>query len=348
MSAIVPPGTGDVVLTLTGVRSLTHLVYASSYISSLRAVLDARDDASRIVVDYRGSGAFLGRDAVGDAAAAFWLSADGAADVRLPTGVPADDAAGRHVLLCVGAPGIKPWLRMIVSRRGRLSPVVVIDEGIGSYGTWRTRRAAYLRQGGREPRATIRALAVSAASSLLTAQRWSLYRPDRQGRWQVVPDVASPFRTVARPAAGDHDATVVYLTQPWVELGLISERRYVEHLAWVAAAAREAGIRLAVRPHPSESAERYRSMGDVMVLASGTPAELDPEVLGAQLVLGADSTALLNVAAIHGIPAMRVGLPELDRLEANLAAGQRSLLDTYLPAPVREADVPRILASTRD
>lgn len=61
------------------------------------------------------------------------------------------------------------------------------------------------------------------------------------------------------------------------------------------------------------------------------PAELDPDVAGATVVIGATSSALLNIKALFGTPAIRVVTPELSHLDAQLSARQRSLLDAFLP-----------------
>ncbi|MGL5818702.1 MAG: hypothetical protein ACRCYR_14140, partial [Phycicoccus sp.] len=83
-------------------------------------------------------------------------------------------------------------------------------------------------------------------------------------------------------------------------------------------------------PHPAEDVRRYGSRD----LVDGVgPAVLDRAVTTAAVVLGADSTALLNIAAVHGTPAMRVSVPRLDHLVAGLGARQRRLLDAYLPPP---------------
>ena len=42
----------------------------------------------------------------------------------------------------------------------------MVDEGIGSYGNWRSRRAAYVRKGGREPEVSLRAAAVAGANAV--------------------------------------------------------------------------------------------------------------------------------------------------------------------------------------
>lgn len=318
-------------VTLSGVRSTTHLVHAASYLRDL-----AGRGAPAITVDYLGSGRFLGRDNVAQEDARRLLGVDGLVRVREPRGRERWSArpGERRVYLSVGVPGIKPYLRLVAGDPARRPRVVVIDEGIGSYGDWRTRRAAWRRQGGREPWPTVRAGAVSAADRLLTDERWALYEEGADGTWRVVDQVAEEFRRLTR-GPGGAAGRAVFLTQPWVDLGLVREASYLSHIEAVAASCDTAGLRLEVRPHPAERAERYAGFD---VARGGGPAELDRGVATAVVVLGADSTALLNVAAVHARPALRVGMPELDHLQAGLGPRQRRLLDAFLPParPPRE------------
>ena len=140
-------------------------------------------------------------------------------------------------------------------------------------------------------------MVVGTGQHVLTGVHWSLYR--RAGpAWQVVPEVAEEFRLRvdgSAPAPG----AAVYLTQPWPDLGVMSERAYLDHLSAVRDASARAGLALVLRPHPSESPARYRGFA----LTAGTgPAELDREVTEASVVVGSNSTALLNLAAVHGTP----------------------------------------------
>ena len=54
-------------------------------------------------------------------------------------------------------------------------------------------------------------------------------------------------------------------------------------------------------------------------------------LIGAAGVVGGTSTALLNLAALHGLPSARLVVPGLEHLEDELGADQRALLDAYLP-----------------
>ncbi|MFW5469395.1 hypothetical protein ACOCJ4_05045 [Knoellia sp. CPCC 206435] len=338
-------------MTLAGVRSATHLLHAGGYLRHLLATT-----TGSVVVDYLGSGTFLGRDPVRDEHLHTLLPHDARLTLRVAGGpaVPAGPAgragrAGRagagagareerRILLSVGTPGIKPYLRLLARERSR-PEVVVVDEGIGTYGDWRTRRDAWRRQGGREPWPTVRSLAVTAASRLLTDHRWALYE-DVGGTWRVVPEVAAAFAaSVAGLAATSSPSRLaVYLTQPWVEMGLVPAEAFEGHLRQVAQACTDAGLELAVRPHPAERGGRYAAWHE---LGRDQPAELDSAVLAAAVVLGTDSTALLNLAAVQGRPALRVSVPQLRHLEQGLGRRQRALLDTFLPTPLdpRQRDV---------
>lgn len=326
-------------VVVAGVRSTTHLVHAASWLRHL-----AEREPGPVVVDYRGSGPFLGRDNVDAGDARRLLGLDGQLAYRAP-----GDGAGepgrpgrRRVLLSVGAPGIKPYLRLLRADPAHRPEVVVVDEGLGSYGTWRTRRAAYRRQGGREPWPTVRSVAVSGAGVLLTGTRWALYEQQQAGQWRLSAAVSAEFRRrlTGSPAPAGR---AVYLTQPWTALGLLTPAAFRAHLAEVEGACARAGLDLVVRPHPAERREAY----DGVVLDPGHgPAELDRAVVSSA-VLGSDSTALLNVAALYGTPAVRVWLPELALLDRGLAPRQRSLLDAFLPAPVPLASLTAALTAAR-
>lgn len=316
------------VVVLSGVRTVTHLVYASSY---LRHLLRQQQRAIRLTV--LGTGPTTdhpdGREAT--ARHLLHLLPD---DERLrwsftEPGQPWWHVPADAVLLSVGAPATRALARLVTAHRGRRPQVVVVDEGIGSYGTWRTRRAAYLRQGGAGPWSTMRAVTVASAARLVPDVRWSLYSRSGSG-WVVNDEVADEFRLRlggGAPAPG----RAVYLTQPWSHLGVMSHEAYAAHLGGVRLVCATVGLGFTLRPHPWEDPDRYAGLP---VLSARGPAELDREVTEASVVIGANSTALLNVRAIHGTRVARVTAPELARLDAGLSRRQRSLLDAFLPAAV--------------
>lgn len=309
---------------LSGVRSVTHLLYASSYLHHLIA-----DTGASVTLVDLGLGQYLGRANVtaqnlremcGDDPELTLVGTDGAP----PWHGNRDE---RCVYMGVGAPGIKPYLRLRLANPSRRLHVVVIDEGLGSYGDWRTKRDALRREGGREPWASLRSSAVSAARRTLTDERWALFRQVGTD-WLIDDRVAATFR--ARVTVPASPARVcVFLSQPWVDLRILSEAAYLAHVSRVAEACRSAGLGFVLRPHPAEPAGRYAGF---QTTVDRGPAELDPDVWGASVVIGATSTALLNTRALYGTPAIRVVAPECAHLDDQLSPGQKSLLDAFLPA----------------
>lgn len=300
-------------------RSPTHLVYAASYVRSL-----LEDGAGPVevvavgAVDYLGGVPFTGEEL------AAGLPTHPALTVRAAS-VDEFRRTSRAVeLVCVGAPTVRGWASFVASHRGRRPRVVVVDEGLGSYGDRDSRRRAYRRQGGSRLRSATRAAVVASGNRLLCDRRWALYRQGAGGRWEVVDSVADEFRRRLHghaPPAG----RAVYLTQPWAPLGVLAPDAVRRHVEDVRAATAALGLELHVKRHPWDRGD----VDDLPSLGPG-PAELDRAVVGADLVLGTHSSALLNVAALHGTPTVRLDVPALGGLEDALTARQRDLLDAFL------------------
>lgn len=309
-------------VVLTGVTSVTHLVYAASY---LRDLLQ-HTEVPITVVD-TGARSFLGRANVGPDDVDRILPRDARLVIERPSGAARwlAEPGEERIYLSVGVPGIKPWLQQVRADPRRRPRVVVIDEGIGSYGSFRTRRDAWRRQGGREPWPTVRSLAVTGADRVLADERWSLYRRESSGVFGVVDVVADEFR---RQVHGQPDPSprVVFLAQPWVDLGLMDDAGYLAHIDGVRRVVESAGYAFQVRPHPAEDVARYAGLA---VMSGQGPAEVDAEVVSAAAVVGASSTAQLNVAAVHGVPSFRVVPTEVAHLDEQLSRDQRDLLATF-------------------
>ncbi|HMR49657.1 MAG TPA: hypothetical protein PKE40_01980 [Arachnia sp.] len=307
-----------------GLTSLTHVVYGASWLRELRA---RRTGGITVALakthSFLGSGLLTLDDVAGQLA--------GIDALRVVPAPPSPQIPRRYqaTYLSVGAPGLRDWTRLHRANPLSRIPVVVTDEGLSSYGTWRTRRDAWLREGGTEPHTTVRALAVAGARQALTSTSWLLHRRSAAG-WTVHEPIADEFRR--RAERGAPGTLAVFCSQPWVELGLVTASQYTAFVLNVARQAERAGLSFAVRPHPVEDASRYAP--EVRVVAGDSPAEFDPLCVDAAVVLGASSTALINLAAVHGVPTVRVSHPAVAELDRGLSRDQESLIDTYLGAPV--------------
>ncbi len=317
---------------VSGVASASHLVPVAACV---RTLLDRAGPSGVTVVDL-GLVRFLGQPRVAEADLRAVLPDDPRLHVRHAHG-PADWAGRpgeRLVYVAVGAPGIKAWLRLVSTNRRR-PRCLVVDEGLGTYGGWRSRWAAGKRESRRgvraRLRALVRALAVTAAARLLTDERWALYLRGPDG-WHTDPRLAQEYRRRLAPsAAGTSPPDAVLLSQPWVELGQLTERRYVAVLREVERICAAAGLSLVVRPHPAEDRRRLAGM---RLQDAAVPAELDRSVVDAAQVLGWNSTALVNLHALHGTPVLRLALPELGAVERGMSDRQRSLLGAFVAGPV--------------
>ena len=314
---------------VSGVASASHLVPVAACV---RSVLDATGDATVTVVDL-GVVRFLGVQRVSEEQLTAALPED--PRLRVVHARTPEDRVARPqealVYVAVGAPGIKPWLRLVAANRRR-PRCLVVDEGLGTYGGWRARWAAGRREGRGALaglRAPVRALAVTASATLLTDERWALHTLAPDG-WRTDPRLAAEYRR-RLPPAGAPASVAVLLSQPWVRLGLLSAERYAEALREVERVCASAGLALLVRPHPAEDPA---DLAGLPLQQSALPAELDRRVVDAAVVLGWNSTALVNVVALHGTRALRLTLPELDAVEQTMSSRQRSLLAAFVPGPL--------------
>lgn len=317
------------VVLLTGVVSRTHLLYAASWLREQQRVgRPVRE------VAVRAPRPFLGELRVTTDECLRVLSEAVAAPVRMERAAEwTTNGGGPSILLCIGAPALRQVFHAVRSGR-RVPHVVVVDEGLGSYGDRTTRAAAYRRNGDSPLWSRVRAIAVALGRDRLTHERWATYVRSAD-RWHVNVAVADEFRrrVAGRPPG---PGTAVLLTQPWPALGAMSESAYRSHVEEVARQCDEAGLDLVIRPHPADSVDRYRAL---RVMTHDLPAELDRGVIEADVVLGAASTALLNLAAFHGTRCVRVRPDELRAMDEQLGADQAAVLDTFLPPPLAPADL---------
>lgn len=301
-------------ITISGIRGASHLIYLSAW---LRTVLDDPDaEATVRIVEHSARPLPMPLDPL------FEIS-DRLQRVDAHPSSPAP-----HDYVSIGTPGIKPWVRLRIEHRRDRLRAVAIDEGLGSYATWRQRRRAIVREGGSEPWATVRSLAADVSGRFLADERWRLHRRTNAG-WELNERIAAEFRCAAPPRSPSDD--VVYLTQPWVGLGAVEVSDYLSYLHEAARHVEHLGLRFRVRPHPAERLELY----DGFNLAPGRgPAEFDADVINARTLVGESTTALLNMAAIHGSQAIQLRGPLPQFTSEWLSDDQRALFAHYLGGPI--------------
>ena len=315
-------------VVVTGLRAPRHAVHAHTYLADLAGRTEAPVGVE-----------VLGPRPAQEGYAERLLSLDGRLALRHTDRLPDPDPAERVVLLGVGA--LDPVLAArLTARRRRRAHGVVVDEGLASYGGPAALRAERLREGRGRAAVTVRSVAQGAASRVLETERWALYRRTSAGSWRVSRRVGDPMRQLLTGQRG-RPGRAVYLTRPWVDLGLLTQEGYLDHLSRTRAALARSGLDLVVRPHESEDPARY---ADFECLPVAGPAELDRAVVGADVVLGNDSTSLLALAAIWLVPAIRMRHRDLAGLEPPLRGAQPSLVRAYVPRTATVAELATLLA----
>lgn len=326
-------------IVMTGVKSRSHLLHISALIRTILAT----EHIIGVRVTLRPQSAFLHAQAVGVSDVRQLLPDDARIQVE-------DASASAHpwtfepdavaLYVSVGAPGLKAWTQLKRANGARRFITVVTDEGIGTYGGVRQRTSAQQRQGVKAPTAFAKSFVIAGAARVLTDVRWTGYIHTEQG-WQLRPEFADELRLQMQAASydnayGDMSQCAIIVTQPFADMGVISSDDQVKYVQALADAARKAGLRPLVRPHPAEDRNRYDEF-DVM---DGLGAiELDPRVQQASLVLGGPSTGLVNLAGVSAVPVLWVSIPGLEYLDTNISRAQREIFTSFLGAPVNVRDV---------
>ncbi len=285
-------------IAVSGVRSSLHALHLVAWLND---DLDASPDAVRIRC----------------------LDSISAAQLEsYRPGLVSDDPGVPVCYVCVGNPS--PRLALELYRQGFRGGIVVIDEGLGSYGNAYRRYQALRREGRSWARGVARALVRQTIRHW--GQRWPSYRRV-DGRWEPNPVVGAEFRRRA-PQPDPDPQRVVLLLQPWRSLGIQSASEQRQVIQRIDEVVRVAGGHLLVRPHPVDRDHLIES--DVEVSSTSGLAEHDPVVLGAGLVIGETSTSLINLAAFLARPTLAVRTPATP----GISRVQFDLLTTFVGPPI--------------
>ena len=298
-------------LAVSGARNPTHGLYVFGYVRSLAAsgVVSVNIDDC-------------------DASGVFETDTLRSLTGGLPLAVTFDSlpVADIDTYVAIGRVGLRTWASI---RRVRSVRCVVVDEGLGGYGSSYSAFTAMRREGSGWVSGVRRSVGV-AISGAIPHVDWRLFRTVGR-RWEARDDVAAELRGLA--AAGVESAVAggpraVYFSQPWPELGLMAENQHIAKLQAIKDIAKGAGYELSIRPHPLEP--RYRFADADWERGIDGPAELDPLLSGFDVFIGETSSALLNLSVLRSKVGIRVTFPDLVSSTLPLSSGQRRLLDTFL------------------
>lgn len=205
---------------------------------------------------------------------------------------------------------------------------VVIDEGIGTYAGFSYRYQAFCRENKPGvPEKLLYCLIYPTNQHILKSRYlidydWRLIHKEPFGKLSLNNTAISCYRDTFRKdnspdmaEAGSPD--ILLITQPLVELGLVSLSSYQNILSRLGKTASAAGLSVMVKCHPAEEQAIYGEYG-FKVIESRNTAESIISQLQPRLVLGFSSTALINSSIMfqiksHSILKLLPGSAELKK-----------------------------------
>jgi len=188
---------------------------------------------------------------------------------------------------------------------------VVIDEGIGTYAGLAYRYQAFCRENKPGiPGKLLYCLIYPANQHILKSRYlidhdWRLIRRGAFGKLSLNNIAISCYRDTFRKdsshgAAEDDRPDILLITQPLVELGLVTPSCYQDILSRLKNIASAAGLSVMVKCHPAEGQAVYGEYG-FKVIESSSTAESIISQLRPHLVLGFSSTALVNSSIMFSV-----------------------------------------------
>lgn len=221
--------------------------------------------------------------------------------------------------------------------------IVAVDEGLGSYesfmsGVIAKGRVMYITQK-LYPRFLVLAFyfSVSALSVMyfkfLKIERWYFVDPwNLDSNQEVVECYRSVLRDLVfetKPDAefslgGVEANAVLFVSSPFVELGLINKEKYVDLTRKLASWCGECEIY--VKPHPIEDCSKFSGF---KIVNSREPIELwmERNLEGGLRVVSFSSTAIYTLRTLYGVTLWR--LSDGDQFYPNLSSLQRKIVDRF-------------------
>ncbi len=221
------------------------------------------------------------------------------------------------------------WRQFVRMRKRPL--VVIYDEGLGSYISTYWLFLQYLLEGDiRRAKRVFGIASWRAAFKILLPSR--IYRYALIGRNRVSLGVNSKtvscykslvtavferymhryFKVYLAPKISEK-RTVLFLTQPFVEDGMLESKDYIEVVSRVVRDLNDKGFFVLIKPHPREDLEKYGFLNVRIGSTAICEKDLFPDFLllsrKIDFVMGFNTTFLAVAKLVYGVPAVSLWIP---------------------------------------
>ncbi len=308
------------VIYISGVCSITHLLYVSSYIFYS---YKNKNDYVILVEKYNG---FLNRKDIPDEETEKWLGkayfVSKKLDIKEFYRIPGVSKKSEVEHIYIGSVGIKPFIVTKFKLFRHDIKNTVIDEGL-SFGSGFISKISSLRR--ERSINLVHALMVSFIEvtfkrKLLVDKKWQLY-----SNYKINPVMAEFIKAKNVPFKYG-DEYILFLSQPWVELGVMKESKYLELLRNIKMTLESHCLKLLIKPHPSELLNRYTD-NCYDIYKDDSPIELSFDSINCIGLVGFNSTGLINISALYSVPIFRLHTEEMSSL--NLSLKQEHILNEF-------------------
>ena len=291
---------------LSKVASVSHLIYAGAYINKM---LDA-DGVDELEVYCLGFVEFLGSTRVVWSDFRKFIPQHPKISVYyIDSGskFPKFISSYRITYLCVDTLGLKDLL-LIYSKNPTVKlDCIIFDEGLGSYMTTQMRFKRFRKASGSVVWAALKIIKENVLNILFRPKFWRMYYQEQDG-WKVNKSIEAWIKQGVPlhngNIVGKNSRVIYYISQPVIELGIVAEQKYYDFLLRLQQIIKKYNYHLIVKPHPLESKHRYKGL-QIEIDSISYPAELRSDIKNSVVILGINSTGLINFSALYGMKVFR-------------------------------------------
>lgn len=318
------------IIFVSGVINESHLVYVASYIEKIKVQYNLN-----FKIYYEYNFRFLSDQKIDTSIVEKWL---GQVTYIKHGSCVRTGFRCRIIHLFIGSVGIKPIIQMRLRNLFSKITNVVIDEGIGSVSDINTMKNVYVRERNlSQLQAYLYAfIYLYVKRGFLAKNIWRLFNG-------ITPNekLMHFIKKKCEPLKVENSSYVLLLTQPWVKLGVLTEREYHDYVLDLIKHVTDANLKLVVKPHPSEDIFLYESL-KLNLIRCKTPIELCFDHVYCKSVIGFNSTSLILLNAIYNVPTYRLRYGKLEDI-VTFSPQQESLFNKYSSNPMSFVEISKIL-----